>query len=141
MANNKRYLTAFINDSPTIREAAGTDITNAAHKAVMYNTDGDVVLATDASKAIGVVLSTAAAEDVGADLITRAGMQIDILVKYIGLIEVGGVLAKGDPITINANGQGVRAAATDFVFGWAFSNAGAAGELAHVQITRTGKIS
>ena len=143
MAGNvsqKKYLTAFINNSPTVRENAGADITNAAHKAVMYDDGGNAVLATAGDKAVGVVLSTARSNenDAGDALLTKKGMAIDILVKDIGLIEAAGAIKKGDALTVNA-GRAAVAAAGDFIFGWAFSSAVAAGELVHIQITKSGR--
>jgi hypothetical protein len=137
----KEYLNAFINNSPTVRVAAGADIVNAAHKAAQYDENGNVVLSTDASKAFGLILSDASAEESGAGAVTKAGAGIDILIKDIGLLEAGGAIAKGAPVTIDASGQGITAVAGDFVFGFAFTAASAAAELVQVQITRSGALS
>lgn len=141
MAENvtrKQFLNAFINNSSTVQGVAGADIIEAAHKAVMFDTNGDVVLADSGDKAFGVILSTVPAIENGSALITKKGFEIDVLIKDIGLIEAGGAIAKGDPLTINATGQVVAATSGDFIFGWAFTAASGAGELAHIQITRSG---
>jgi hypothetical protein len=132
-----QYVNSFINNSPTIRENAGADIVNAAHKAVAYDANGNVILATSGYIAIGLVLGDATAIDTGTQLTTKTGFPLDILIKEIGLLEAGGDIAKGDLVTINAEGQGVKAGAGDFIFGLAFT-AAAEGEAAQVQITRSG---
>lgn len=85
--SNKKYLTAFINNSATVREKAGSDITNAAHKAVMCDASGNAVIANKGDKAFGVILSDVRSSDNESDLITKKGTEIDILIKHIGLIE------------------------------------------------------
>ena len=70
----KQYLNAFINNSATIRETVAADIENAAHKAVVYDGDGNLILpAADGDPAVGVILSDAAAFDNGASFITSRG--------------------------------------------------------------------
>ena len=82
------YLNSFINNSSTIIEKAGADIINPAHKAVMYDDKGDVVIAVSGEKAIGVVLSGASSDVV-------KGETLNVLIKDIGLIEAGGEVFKG----------------------------------------------
>jgi hypothetical protein len=137
----KEYLNAFINNSPTVREKLGADIVNAPHKAVAYDENGNIVLATAGEGAIGILLGDTRQEGAGGTPAAKAGQEADVLIKHIGLLEAGGAIAKGAPVTINASGQGVTAAAGDFVFGFAFTAASAAGELAQVQITRSGALS
>jgi hypothetical protein len=145
MAAGHEYLNAFINNSATVREKLGADIENAPHKAVQYDGNGDVILATDASKAFGILLSDT--RQFGGSPFNsgtptaKQGEEVDILIKYIGLLEAGGAIAKGDPVTINASGQGVTATAGEFIFGYAFTAATNAGELAQVQIARSGDLS
>ena len=120
-------LNSFINESPTICEKAGTNIDAPAHKAVMYDDDGNVVLATSGEKAIGVILSSSP------DPIIK-GSQVNILISCIGLLEAGGEIKKGDYVTINSAGQGVVAEENDHVFGRAFTKSGNAGEVIQIQI-------
>ena len=129
--NNHEFLTSVIDNSPTRVETLGADIENAPHKAVMYNSDGKIVLATSGAPAIGVLLSTTPKT-------VKAGDEATALIKKIGLLEAGGAIAKGDFVTINATGQGKTAAAGDFIFGRAFTAASAAGELVQVQICPAG---
>jgi hypothetical protein len=131
MPANHEYLTAFINNSATITEKAGEDIPEPAHKAVMYDSNGDVVLATSGDKAIGVILSDTLNP-------VKQGRLVNVLIRHIGLLEAGGAIAKGDPVTVNASGQGVAAASGDFIFGWAYTATVEEGECVQVQITRSG---
>ena len=128
---NLERLNSFINDSPTIVEKAGVKITAPAHKAVAYDTNGDVIIATSGNEAIGVILSSSV------DPIEQ-GNQVHILIKNIGLLEAGGAVAKGDFVTINATGQGIKAESDAFIFGRAFTSAESAGEVIQVQINPMG---
>jgi hypothetical protein len=130
MAGNHEFLNAFINNSATIVEKAGVDIPEPAHKAVMYDGDGDVVLATDGAKAIGVILSDTLDP-------VKEGQTVNILIKYIGLLEVSGPIKKGDFVTVD-NGLGKTAASGDFIFGRAFTTTETAGECVQVQINPMG---
>ena len=130
MAGNHEFLNAFINNSSTIAEKAGADIPEPAHKAVMYDGDGNVVLATDGSKAIGVILSDTLDP-------VKKGQTVNILIKYIGLLEVSDAINKGDFVTVD-NGLGKTAESGDFIFGRAFTSPTAAGECVQVQINPMG---
>ncbi len=125
--NKMERLNAFINDSPTIAEKAGADIAAPAHKAVMYDEDGNVVLATSGDAAIGLLLSD------NLDPL-RKGQTVTVLISAIGLLEAGGAIAKGAAVTINANGQGITATADDAIFGRAFTAAASAGECIQIRI-------
>lgn len=138
--NNHEYLTAFIDNSPTRRETLGANIAGAPHKAVMYDADGNIVLATDAAKAVGILLSDTHQTDIDGTLTAKKGEEATVLVKNVGLLEAGAAIAKGDLVTINASGQGETAITGKFVFGRAFTAAAAKGELIQVQICPIGKI-
>jgi hypothetical protein len=124
-------LNSSINNSATIVEMAGVDFPTPAHKAVMYDTSGNVVVATSGENAIGVVLSSSLDPIV-------ANNQVHIAIKYLVLLETGDVVAKGDKVTINSNGQAVKADAGDFIFGRAFEASAAAGQVVVVQINQMG---
>ena len=124
-------LNAFINNSATITELVGqAGIQAPVHKAVMYDGDGNVVLADGGNKAIGIILSNTIEPK-------TAGERVHILIKNIGLLEAGAAIAKGDLVTINSKGQGQKAARGNFIFGRAFTAAGA-GEAVQVQIKHMG---
>ncbi|MCL2416028.1 MAG: DUF2190 family protein [Defluviitaleaceae bacterium] len=131
MAGALERLNSTMNNSATIVEIAAADIPAPAHKAVMYNANGDVVIATSGDAAIGMVLSSSL------DPIS-AGRRVHILIKYIGLLEAGAAITKGQLITINPQGQGVPATSGDFIFGRAFESATAAGNVIQVQINQMG---
>ena len=98
----------------------------------MYDDNGNVVTADSGEKAIGVVLS-------GDSSFVVKGDTLNILIKDIGLIEAGGAISKGDALSVNENGQAVKAEAGSFIFGFAFSEATAAGEAVQIQINKAGK--
>ena len=125
------YLNAFINNSDTIAEKAGAELKNARHKAVMYDSDGNVIIATSGDKAIGVVLSNTAET-------VEKGYDLHILIKQIGLVEAGGAIAKGDLVTVNSTGQVTKAASGEFIFGRAYTAAEVAEGLVQVQINHMG---
>jgi hypothetical protein len=126
-------LNSFVNASPTIEARAGAEIDEPAHKAVMFDSDGNVVIATSGDKAIGTILSSSP------DPI-HAGEPVHILIKYIGLAVAGAAIAKGDLVTVNATGQVITADEGDFIFGRAFTAATAAGQAVQVQINGMGYI-
>ena len=127
-------LNAFINNSATITEVVGTaGIKNPVHRAVMYDNDGNVVMATNGNQAIGMVLSNTLEPK-------AAGERVHILIKQIGLLEAGSPIAKGDFVTINANGQGIPATSGSFIFGRAFTAADT-GEAVQVQINQMGRMA
>lgn len=136
---SKQYLTALINNSSTIRETAAVDIPNAAQKAVTFDQDGKLVLpAANGDPVIGVVLSDVSAYENGENLVTKAGTDVDVLIRDIGLMETGEAIAKGDLISVNTSGQAVKATAGNFILGMAFTAAENAGELIQIQITKSG---
>ncbi|MDR3148624.1 MAG: DUF2190 family protein [Oscillospiraceae bacterium] len=134
----KQYLNAFINNSATIRGTAAADLTNAAHKAVKFDGNGQFVLPGAGDPVIGIILSDVAAIESGANLVTKAGTEVDVLVKYIGLIEAAGAIAKGDLLTVTATGTATQADEGNWIFGVAMTAAGAAGELVQIEITQSG---
>ena len=137
--NDKQYLTAFINNTATFRDVLATDIENAAHKAVAFDSEGNLALPTaDGLPVLGVILSDAAAFDNGTTLVTKAGTEVDVLIKNIGLIEAEEAVAKGDLLTVAATGCAKKAAAGDFIFGMAMTAATTAGELVQIHITKSG---
>jgi hypothetical protein len=124
------FINASINDSPTIVIKAGGDIASPAHKAVKFDASGNAVLAVAGDVPIGVIIGAVT------DLV-KAGEDLAVLVKDIGLITAGGTVAPGDPIAVGAGGAAVKAAADDFILGFAITGA-AAGGTAQIQITKSG---
>ena len=127
----KEYLNAFMNNSATIREVAGAEIKNAAHKAVAYNANGKVILPASAGAvAVGFILSDT--------LDLAEGDETNILIKDIGLGEASAAIAKGAAVTVTTAGTLATAASGNFILGFAMTAASAAGELVQVQLTKSG---
>lgn len=132
---NKQYVNSLINNSATIREALAEDLAGAPHKAVRYNGDGRLAVpAADGDPAIGVLLS-GVPEEGG---VTKAGTQVDVLIRHIGLAEAGEALKKGDFLAASATGALKKAAAGHYILGIAMTEAALAGDLVQVQITNSG---
>lgn len=137
--DNRQYLNAFINNSATVRDALAADIENAPHKAVAYDSDGNLILpAADGDPAVGVILSDVAAFYNGSAMVTKAGTEVDVLIKNIGLIEAGEAVAKGDLLTVSTDGCAKKAATGNFILGMALTAATTAGELVQIHITNSG---
>lgn len=132
----KQYLNAFINNSATIRDVLAADLTDAPHKAVGYNGDGKLAVpAADGDPVIGIILSDAPANDSG---ITRAGTEIDVLIRQTGLAEAEETVRKGDLLTSVTTGRVKKATVGNYIFGIAMTDASAEGELVQIQITHSG---
>ena len=133
---NKQYLNAFMNNSATIRDVLKADIKDAPHKAVVYDTDGKLIVpAVAGDPAVGLILSDTPANYEG---VTKAGTEVDVLIKDIGLGTASGAIAKGDLVTTDTDGKLKKAEDGNFIFGMAMTAAGADGELVQVQITKGG---
>jgi phosphohistidine swiveling domain-containing protein len=130
--NQLERLNAFINESATIYEKAGAIIVAPAHKAVMYDEDGNVILAASGEKAIGVILSSTS------DPIEKDA-PVHILIRAIGLLEAAEAIKKGAYVTIDATGRGTVAKSGEAIFGRAFTSVAAEGECVQVQINPMGK--
>ena len=135
----KEYLNAFMNNSATVRGTLASAITGAPHKAVVFDSDGNIALPTAAGDpALGFVLSDAPGGDTGE---TPAGTEVDVLIKDIGLGEASAAIAKGAAVSVTATGTLATAAKGDFILGFAMTAASAKGELVQVQITKSGYAS
>ena len=137
----KQYLNAFQNNSATIRDVTAADITNAAHKAVTFNNDGELILpATNGAPAVGFILSDAPGYESGSDIVTPAGSEVDVLIKDIGLGIAAGASVKGAAVTVTTTGAVQTAVAGNFILGFAMTAASAAGALVQVQLTKSGYV-
>ncbi len=133
---DKQYLNSFINNSATIRDIAAADIADAAHKTIAYSADGKLTLPTaDGDPTIGVILSDADSDGSG---ITKAGTELDVLIKNIGLVQAGEAVKKGDFLTAKSDGTIKKAEAGNYILGMALTEAAAAGEFVQIQITHSG---
>lgn len=65
-------------------------------------------------------------------------MEVNVLIKNIGLIEAGEAVAKGDLLTATTTGCVKKATAGNFILGVAMTAATTAGELVQIHITKSG---
>ena len=134
---NRNFNGVQINQSVTIVEHAGADIADVRNRIMTYDTDGNVVLATDGSKVlVGVALIEAGINDISGVESGKVstGEDVDIQIKDIGYILAGGEIAKGDEVTAS-DGLAVKAEAGNYVVGIALS-AVAKDEYCRVQIAK-----
>ena len=139
----KNFNGTQINNSATIVEKAGAEITACRNKIMKYDDNGDVVLATAGTDIpIGVALIESGCNDIsGAESGQVAiGDDVDILVKDIGFVLAGATITKGQEITAGANGLAAVAAAGNYVLGIALSSA-KENEYCRIQITKYQKAS
>ena len=134
--SGKQYLNAFMNNTATIRDVLAANVEGAPHKVVAYDKDGKLALpAADGDPAIGILLSDTAANDSG---VSKAGTEVDVLIKDIGLALAGGAIKKGEHLTATTTGAVQKAAAGNFILGIAMTATTAAGELVQIQMTKSG---
>lgn len=139
----KNFNGTQINNSATIVEKAGAEITDCRNKIMKYDENGDVVLATAGTDIpIGVALIESGCNDIsGAESgKVTVGDDVDILVKDIGFVLAGATITKGQEITAGANGLAAVAAAGNYVLGIALSSA-KENEYCRIQITKYQKAS
>lgn len=127
------YLAASINNSPTISRKAGADITDVRFKAVKFDSNGNVVLA---SASTDVVLGIAIPTTGDADGKVKTGEDIDIQIKEMGMAMAGSAIAVGAAVASDANGKVATAAAGDFIIGYALEAAAAANDIITIQIAK-----
>ncbi len=59
-------------------------------------------------------------------------------IKDRTLVQVGAAVTAGDPLASDAKGCAVKAEAEKFIVGYAMESATAAGQIIHIQITKSG---
>lgn len=127
-----------MNPSATIVDEAAAEIKDARCKIFAYDSNGKLALATDGSKPlVGIATIEVGANDItGAESgKVNAGDDIDIQIKDIGFAIAGATIAKGDEITSDENGEAKKAAAGDYVIGFAL-NAVEKGGFVKIQISK-----
>jgi len=135
----KNYNGVQINQSVTIAEKAGAAITDCRNKLLAYDSDGNVVLATDGTKPIvGIAIIEAGINDIsGAESGKVAvGDDVDIQIKDIGYAIASAAIAKGAEVTATTGGLVKTATAGEYVVGVALSAATAANDYVRVQISK-----
>lgn len=127
------YTATQINTSPTIVGKAGAAMTNPVDvrgKAIKFDAAGDVVVASTAGETVmGIAILTN-------DETVKAGQDIDIQVKEIGVALAGATIKAGAELAVDATGALQTATSGQFVVATALEAAAAAGKFIRVQITK-----
>lgn len=134
----KNFNGTQINQSATISEKAGASIDDVRNLILKYDSDGNVVLATDGTKPlIGLAIIESGYNDIsGAESGKVAkGDDVDIQIKDIGFVIASAEIKKGQEVTATAGGKAAVATDGDFVIGVAL-NSVSAGGYSKVQIAK-----
>lgn len=126
----KNFNGTQINQSVTITEKAGADIGDIRNLILKYDTDGNVVLATDGTAPLlGLSIIEGGFNDIsGAESgKVKKGEDVDIQIKDIGFVIASAEIKKGQEVTATTGGKGKTAAAGDYVIGVALNSVSAGG--------------
>lgn len=129
------YTANQINESATIVGKAGATMTTPTDvrcKAVKFDANGDIVLAGAGEVCVGIAIITN-------DETVKAGEDIDIQVKEMGVAIAGAEIKAGAELAAGADGKLVTASAGQFVVATALESAAAAGKFIRVQISKYAK--
>lgn len=116
----KNYNGVQINPSATIVEKAGAAITDVRNRIVKFDDNGNVVLATAGTDIpVGIAIIEAGYNDISGveSGKVKAGDDVDILIKEIGVVLAGAAIKKGQEVTAGANGLAAVAASGNYVLG------------------------
>ena len=128
---NFSYNGTVINESPTIIDTAGADITSGPFTALAYNESGTLVTANASTVPFGITV--AETEDK-----VPSGEDVTIQVKEIGAWKAGAAFARGCALASDANGCAIKATTGKFILAFALDEATAAGQIVRVQIVKAG---
>ena len=134
----KNYNGVQINPSATIVEKAGAEITDVRNRIVKFDENGKVVLATAGTDIpVGIAIIEAGYNDITGQTSgkVKAGEDVDILIKDMGVVLAGGTIKKGQEVAAGANGLAVAAAEGNYVLGIALDSV-EANSFLHVQIAK-----
>ncbi len=123
---NRNFNGVQINESVTISEIAGADITDCRNRIMKYDENGNVVLATSGTDIpVGIALIEAGINDISGKESGKvtAGDDVDIQIKDIGYILAGAAITKGAEVTSGTDGKAVTAEAGNYVLGIALDGA------------------
>ena len=116
----KNYNGVQINPSATIVEKAGAEITDVRNRIVKFDDNGNVVLAAAGTDIpVGIAIIEAGYNDIsGAESgKVKAGDDVDIQIKDMGVVLAGAAIKKGQEVTAGANGLAAVAASGNYVLG------------------------
>mgnify|MGYP000757962290 FL=1 len=109
---------------------AAAAIENGKNHFVTLGENG-VSLATEGAAAVGILLPDTENK-------VAAGEGVTVQIKDRTLVQVGAAVTAGDPLASDANGCAVKAVAEKFIVGYAMESATTAGQIIHIQITKSG---
>lgn len=138
MAANRNFNGVQINQSVTIVEQAGAEIKDCRNRIMVYDDNGDVILATDGKKPfVGIALIESGLNDISGKESGSVAVcdDVDIQIKDIGYILAGAEIKKGAEVTAGADGLAATASDGDYVVGIALSTVNK-DEYCRVQISK-----
>ena len=113
MSLTQNYMTTGINESYTIIGKAAADIADCRGRGFTFDATGDLKLAGAGDTVVGIGILTAGSEGGKVD----KGVDITIQIKGMGRAYLGADVAAGDVLKTDANGNFIKAAASDPVIG------------------------
>ena len=116
----KNYNGVQINPSATIVEKAGAEIADVRNRIVKFDDNGNVILATAGTDIpAGIAIIEAGYNDISGVEAgkVKAGDDVDILIKDMGVVLAGAAIKKGQEVTAGANGLAAVAASGNYVLG------------------------
>lgn len=125
------YNTTTINQSVTLVFPAGEDITDGAFRAVKLDANSRVLLAGAGDIPLGVIPG-------GVEDTVKAGEDISIQIKDVGLCIAGGVIPAGAIVACGADGNCVAATDGSPILGQAFDAAAQDGDTIRIQLLKGG---
>ncbi len=130
----KQFFGTSINLSATVSGVAASEITDVRGKAIKFDAEGKLVVASTAGENIlGIALLTSGDPE-GKVL---ASESFEVQVKDIGIALAGEAIEAGAPLTVNASGKLIKAATNgQFVVGYALNSIDGEGYV-HVQIAKS----
>ena len=138
----ENYNGTQINQTATISERAGADITDVRNRILKYDTDGNVVLAEDGTAPmLGLAIIEAGYNDISGETSgkVKKGEDVDIQIKDIGSIIASAEIKKGQEVTAAAGGKAAVAKEGEYVIGVALKHV-SAGDYCRVQIAKYQKV-
>lgn len=136
--SNRNFNGVQINQTTTLVEKAGAAIEDCRNKAMIYDNDGNVILAVDGTKPfVGIALIEAGFNDISGleSGKVSVGDEIEIQIKDIGYLLAGEEIMKGAEVTADKDGCAKTAAAGDYILGIALSTVSKE-EYCRIQITK-----
>lgn len=128
----KQIFGTAINNSPTLCGVAAAEIADVRGKAVKFDDNGKIVLASKAGEIVAGIAIPTAGDPEGK---VRAGGTVDYQIKDCGIAIAGAEIKAGVPVMTDANGNVITATAGNFVIGFALNSA-EADDWVQIQISK-----